>query len=340
MTQPTPDDIGSLIRQFCDGELDDERTAAFERRIAADPDLAGQVRFERTLCEKISRAMNEMNATTAPTPADLAPRVRAALAAAAAEPAFELATDSREDGAPTPGGNGLAPAPGAAARPAARPVPRPAARPVPRPAARSWLAGPPRANVFAVAATLAVIAGAVLFGIFGRPIDSVRRTIAEPATEIAQFVSGEHHRCAGDPDARERKATWRGPAAAEGLRGYLGHEVPIFHVPGYQFIGAGRCHIPGADLSAHLVYASTERGSDGCPNATLSLFVVPSDAIGPGMRVGEHWAWVRIGDRPTCGRTVACAEDGSLVYFMVCCNDVEIPAIADTISREGRAWRP
>ncbi len=35
----------------------------------------------------------------------------------------------------------------------------------------SWFRGPTHANIFAVAASLAVVAGAVLFGIFGRTID-------------------------------------------------------------------------------------------------------------------------------------------------------------------------
>ena len=54
-----------------------------------------------------------------------------------------------------------------------------------------WLQGPRRANVYAVAASLVVVAGAVLIGILGTPIDD-QPTRAGQAVEAAASVAGEH----------------------------------------------------------------------------------------------------------------------------------------------------
>lgn len=357
MSEQTPENIQGLIRRFCDGELDAERAAEIERRIATEPDLADRVRFERAFRSRVVRIME---ADAAPAPADLAPRILAAMRAVDAAALGSMSTNSvsTDPVSTSPTSTGSTPTRStstgststgststrstqAAASEDATDVPEPRrSRSGKARSSAPWFVGPPRANIFAVAATLAVIAGAVLFGIFGRPIDSIRSARVEPVTEIAQFVSTEHRRCASDPDARGRKTKWTDPSAcAAGLRDLLGVDVPIFEVESYRFVGAGPCHVPGEPVSAHLVYVRNDSGGDGHPSVMLSLFVVPNhgqfarDVTGG----GRKWAWSNIGDRPECPKTVACCDDGRLIYFLVCCNDFEVPALADEIGREGIA---
>jgi hypothetical protein len=289
------------VRALADGELDDAAAAAVRKRAGADPDdrarLDAQVRNEQRLRERVG-AVGRSAVPAAPD--DLRYRVRAALAAAPS------------DGEDDAGGR------------------------------RSWLIGAGRPSVWAVAATLAVITGAVLFGILGRPIDSFQSGGgADPVAETGVFVSSEHMRCAGHAPTRRDKTTWTDRAAAEeALSGHLGAPVPIIDLEafGYRFVGAGPCAMPGPMASGHLMFARGEPAEDGCPEAMLSLFVV-RDVGQFETAVDAHlapWHWLRAAEPPLCTKRVAVATDGTLFYFLVCCNESRLTALADTIARAAR----
>jgi anti-sigma factor RsiW len=120
----------NLIQSLADGELPPESAAQLERRIAADEGLraevAAGVRFEHKLQSRVGAVMSE---SVPGCPPDLADRIRSRLASA--------------DRA------------GVAATVETAP-----------PRWRRLFASPQRASVAAIAASLLLIAGAVLFGIF------------------------------------------------------------------------------------------------------------------------------------------------------------------------------
>ena len=139
------------IRTFCDGELESAEHEAFEARTGAEADVAARVRYERTLKERVDVVMRG-EASAAP------PALREQVVRAMSEPVRTL-----DAGTDTETATATATAADTNANAAAGD----------EPIRRSWLTGPTRANVYAVAATLALITGAVLFGIFGRPIDTL-----------------------------------------------------------------------------------------------------------------------------------------------------------------------
>jgi anti-sigma factor RsiW len=208
---------------------------------------------------------------------------------------------------------------------------------------RSWLAGPQRANVFAVAATLAVVAGAVLFGIFGRQIDTFRPNgPGGEITEIASFVADEHQRCAGRQESRDRKATWVVADEARARLGrHLGTDVEVFDLSalGYRFVGAGACHLPGRATSGHMIYTRSEPAPDGCPESMVSVFVVPSTTPVDAdlLLTLAPWEWTRAGEAPECSRRVGLSNDGTCLYYLVCCNEGDLGAVAELISQAGRS---
>ena len=177
MSDPIPP---NLIRSYGDDEPA-ELTDAARASIESDPRSRAQVRFERTLRERVGQAMSE---PVAAMPDGLAGQVRDAIrgadgaAVGVADEASE--TDSRETGP------------------------------------RSWLA-PRRANVFAIAASLALVVGAILFGIFGPSIDKIGPGSdggSQLVSDTAQYVADEHRRCAAATHTRDGKAEWKTVATA------------------------------------------------------------------------------------------------------------------------------
>ncbi|MHC4947169.1 MAG: hypothetical protein ACYTG1_02750 [Planctomycetota bacterium] len=201
--------------------------------------------------------------------------------------------------------------------------------------ARVGGAAPRRANVFAVVATLALVAGAVLYGIFGPRIDDHR---ADPATNLvvedAIWASEEHTACADDGLHRDRKLRRRGVEDVEDdLREWLGvPSVRVFDLSaaGYRLLGAGHCKVPGPVPSGHLMYA---RG--GAEPALVSLFVVPDRGQfegAPPPSGGDPWFAIDGG--PRCRKSVLNTTEGDLVYFLVCCDERDLTAVAGEIARQ------
>lgn len=310
----------SLIRQYVDGELPAEQTAHLQQQMDSDPELReavqSQLRFERLLRQRIAAVMG----TQAPaTPPDMVDRIKAiwaaddALNAAApvSEPAPVLpaSNERRPSGW---GGGGL----------------------------NRLFVGPQRANIFAVAATLAIITSAVLWGIFGRSIDDfapVQQT--DLVTEVAEFADQEHERLAHDQQRLRERAEYLDTADAQlKLSEWLGVPVEPFDLSelGYVFAGAGRCDMPVKEPSGYFLYRKV---SNGEMRPMVSIFVAPNLGYCRKMcrenKGKGSCRWEALDERSgasKCKRKVLCATDGNVVYLLVCCDKRDAAALSELIA--------
>jgi hypothetical protein len=152
----------------------------------------------------------------------------------------------------------------------------------------SWTKGPAHPNAFAVAASLMLVAGAVLFGIFGPRIGTrIETTTATTVAEVAAVVVDEHEQCTVHDSCSMQRAPWRSPAEASRELSRLLHRelrIPDLESAGFSFCCGSQTTIPGAGAqSGHLLYCRME--GDSC--AWLSVFVAPvetrylaSDSLG------------------------------------------------------------
>jgi anti-sigma factor RsiW len=305
------------LRRYLDGELDPDAARLIERRLDGDEPARQFVEAERRLRDRVGRIMID----SAPAaPAALEQRIRTALAA-----------ESRDAAAPA-----AAPAVAGRIEPdlAAASAAAAAARPQ-----RSVFEGPSRANIYAVAATLAIIAGAILFGIFGRSIDE---QAAPPAVsdvvDSAEFVSAEHTRCATSDERQARKfqMTAQEQVAAE-MAAYLGvAALPDIDLSalGYAFVGGGPCMVPHAIRSAHLMYRRDAAGENGL-YPMISVFMVPDqgqfDANTPLSQAPGTWQSC---DGAAMEHKVLCASDGQVAYFICCCLNEDLPRLAEALKEQ------
>ena len=230
------------IRLYCDGELSLPEAAAIELRLREHPQANALAGFEQDLKKRVATTLTGCPAA----PAGLTDRIREALAG-------EVET--------------VGPDTLTADLPAAPPAPHRAPH-------RAWWQAPLHANAFAVAASLVLVAGAVLFGIFGQPIDALRRQpLIDIASQAAAAVAAEHVVAVERLDGPVRAARYRTPQiAARELAGYLGEAGCVYDLSdlGYKFVGGDACEVPGCASGCHLIYMRTS-GQPGL----ISLHVVP-----------------------------------------------------------------
>ncbi len=231
------------IRLFCDGELSPEEAAAVEAKLREHAEPRARAELERHLRERIEGVLK---AGSAP-PAELADRIRETIASAAAT--------SSQDPQPVTIGT----------------IEPPSAQPALH---RAWWRGPTRANAFAVTASVVLVAGAVLFGIFGQPIDSwPGRGTIDVAAEAAAAVASEHVMTANSLAGPARSARYRTRnQAARGLAEYLGGAGGVYDLSdlGYTFLGGDTCDVPRCERGCHLIYRRT-----GDEPGLVTLHVVP-----------------------------------------------------------------
>lgn len=202
---------------------------------------------------------------------------------------------------------------------------------------RSWLlrvfSSPQRASFAAVAAVLALVAGAVLFGIYGRSIDDVPvQQGVDVVGNVAQYIDKEHGECTTSLEHVQKQSTFQTLKEAEvGLTEALGAPVQAFDLSdlGYEFVGAGQCNVPlGEQPSGHLMYRKSVNGN---PGPMVSVFVAPvrgcCKGICSGLQPGD-WAAAKA----SCKRRVLYSTNGKLVYFLVCCDDRDLPAVGRAIT--------
>lgn len=205
----------------------------------------------------------------------------------------------------------------------------------------AWFEGPRRANIFAVAATLAIVAGAVLFGIFGQPIDKFR---PNPATDVitdsSLFVAGEHDRCVNDEASLNQKIKYTNPVAAyQFISTHLDTiSIPVIDLSafGYEFVGAGPCGVPSAERSAHVMFRKLNSDKDMPP--MVSIFMVPD--TGQFRYSGSFEAptgeWAVCPGESLTDRRVLISTDGQIAYFLCCCDENDLERIARSISLQTR----
>ena len=225
------------IRLFCDGELSLPEAAAIESKLRDHPRANALGGFERDLKKRVATILKDGSAS----PAGLADRVREALAAQGGVP-DEVDSDARN-----------------------RPL---SDAPVPH---RAWWKAPLRANAFAVAASLVLVAGAVLFGIFGQPIDAYRAPAMVDISEAAAAVAAEH--MSARTNGPTKAARYRTPEdAGRELAAYLGKAGCVYDLRdmGYKFVGGDTCLVPRCQRGCHLIYKGT-----GTKKGVISLHVVP-----------------------------------------------------------------
>ena len=195
------------------------------------------------------------------------------------------------------------------------------------------LAAPHHANIAAVAAVLALITGAVLFGIFGRTIDDVPvpRT-GDVVAGVAQYVDDEHSQCTASREHILRESIWQTRREAEiGMSELLGAPVIAFDLSalGYEFVGAGGSHVPvESQPSGHLIY---RKQVNGRPGPMASVFMAPvrggCRSICANLQPGE-WQIAKA----SCKRRVLYSTDSRLVYFLVCCDERDQGAISEAVT--------
>jgi anti-sigma factor RsiW len=296
------------IRLYCDGELPDEQARQVEQRLGQDPSLRSLVETERRLKEHVGRVMA---ADGSRVPAGLAGRVR--------EPGVgeTTATAARIE-----------------------------VEPAPATASRAWWSGPHRANFFAVAACLVLVAGAVLFGILGPSIDSLRmRSVTDGAVDAAVAVAGEHVMTTANLSTIAASMPYHtADAADQGLAQFLGASRRIFDLRdlGYEFVAGSTCDIPHCERGSHLIYYKSE-GVRGL----VTLHIVPNR--------GQ----IAVGDNPFpkplpvstdvvpkgsgCQKDVLVWSYDGHAYLLVVCVDEDVHRVAqrmqETLQAGGRAPR-
>lgn len=287
------------VRLYVDGELAADDAARLERLLEADSLLRRQVAAEQRLRESIGRSLR------ASAPADLLGRIQTALAAAPAE-------------APSPETDAEAPRPqlpGARRSGASRP--RSAWHP------RRWFVGPQRVNVFAVAACLMLVAGAVLVGIYGRTIDQLRwqQPVDVAGLDLLELAQQEHAR-SGDAAQTKKECCMHSPAeAVTKLQSMFGPgvEVPDLSAAGFLFDGGKFCRFHDQPLP-QLMY----RSATGGPR--ISIFIAKdlgdvdcsSGKLSGCDDAGDHRAW---------------RQDG-LVYVMKACLPEALAKAFELVSGE------
>jgi anti-sigma factor RsiW len=147
------------------------------------------------------------------------------------------------------------------------------AEPMPATARRSWWRSPNRANVFAVAASLGLVLGAVLFGILGPQIDTLRAPVAPGVVvEAARAAAGEHVMVATGGGTGPALPIHAPDEIERALAPYLDPASRIIDLSdlGYEIMAGTPCALPNCEQGCHLFYRKT-----GGQPGLVSLHVVP-----------------------------------------------------------------
>lgn len=287
------------LRLFVDGELPPEDAVRIERHLGGDPQARAFIDFERQLRARVA----ETFAAERPiAPTWLASRIHQSSAMA------------RETEVPIAGRVGAAD--GSVDRDAvASPVIIEAAPPPVTPGQISRQ----RINVFAVAASLALVAGTVLLGLLGSPIDSSAQAHSAHLQQAATKVAMEHLNVRISPSIRRQALTF--DSCAESNREFskfldMTIVIPELDDIGLDFVGGGLCEVPHCEHACHVVYQRT--GS----NELVSLHLVTGD--------GHFPEGTFISRDATGFHDVVAWSDGALGYLLT----AETASVARTVARE------
>jgi hypothetical protein len=205
-----------------------------------------------------------------------------------------------------------------------------------------------RINYLAVAAVLALVVGAVMFGVLFPQIDTISQTTGVEPIEffaaIGTAVAGEHDRVASNRDTADEKLKLRQQEQmSHQLSQELGSRVTPIDLSelGYTFFGAGKCggSLPCGGPSGHMLFKRVRNdGTVSGPN--ISLFFVPEGRLAEYLDEKLQRRWVDInGLSGKCGHRVLRLDypDTGLVYFLVTCDPDELDPAAKLVLEQLRA---
>ena len=194
-----------------------------------------------------------------------------------------------------------------------------------------------RANGVMIAATLLIVSGAVLVGIFGPRIDEFQLADRDLTGDVALWASSEHGRCTSERSHTQEKACWcQAQEASVNLTQHLRRQVivaeDLLADLGYAFLGAGPCRVPGGQPSGHVLYVRSSKHERG--GAMISLFIVPDigqfdEDVTGGMEPGE---WYTSNGGPQCVHQIFRCTDADIVYFLVCCDEQDLDAVTEVVA--------
>ena len=304
----TSDMNAILIRQFVDGELSGDALASFEAQLASNAELQAAVAFERSLRDRVSDAMSGPEFAA---PADLRAKLAAAMSSADLSE-YDAEGDDFEDDVPVigtiqPGGASN----GAQSQPW-----------------RGW----------AIAASLLLVASAVLFGIFGPSINQPPPS-GTLVSDIAEKAAVEHRSCAMDKSSLAQKLVYQDPATAGSeLSRVLQYGVTILDLTvddlEYEFMGGAACSLPGCSDVVHLMYGREKSESRG--GALVSVYVTPDlgniKAL-PKCPKGSS-IWTAADASQKCSMQVNILQAGDMMYVICCCDPHDVEAVKQAVATQ------
>lgn len=140
----------------------------------------------------------------------------------------------------------------------------------------------PRLAWVSLAACLLIVAGFVVIRLV-TPAPTFIESPERGRVALVGFLGSEHRRCALDDDALKSKMTvYQLAAASTKFTKLLGGELSAEAIEkaGYEFLGSGRCAVPGGGSSIHMIFhdpnpvaASSTAGTPARHPSRFSLFI-------------------------------------------------------------------
>lgn len=281
-----------LIRQFVDGELNAEEMTSIEVALAQDPDLRASVEFERKLRNSVMHALSgPEHAAPESMHAEIQDIFKQETSARLKlATSHSINTDTQDEDT------------------------------------IEFLKGPTRANFLAVAACLVIVAGAILFGIFGpNLLNQPGNSLNGDIQEASNFVEGQHVSCVVDKAALKNKTAFSPSKVGIEMQNHLGKTVVIPDLSnlGYKLIGGGHCGVPPSEYpSGHVIYTSS--------SGMVGIFMQPNKGQFSQLKLGNY---PMVLSPNQCGGLIAWADE-DLVYFVTLCNGNDSTNVVKEIRRQ------
>jgi len=297
-------ELNHELPAYADGELDPAQTAAWDRAVQGDANLADQVRYQRQLRESVSRVMVGSTPLPSASLRDSITKIVLAPASVAVQASVPR-TEPAEPVEPAVVGRIGFPT-----------------RWVLRSGAIAAVLGFSALVVWSVSTEVNELSSPVAFGpqVINPSIRNDSMTSVAighldmdlPAEQVTRFT-GKHKRCS---ELIERmRAFENSPEDLTALPAYIGDYVGSAVYPsldlsriGYQFLRAGPCGIPCRN-SSHLIFASAPDASGA--KRHVSLWIAPDEGRLP-LEPGRLYRARQTDETP-----VVAWRHGELVYFLV-----------------------
>lgn len=172
-----------------------------------------------------------------------------------------------------------------------------------------WASKPTTWLAVAASILLLVSVGVVMNSSVGSKLGPpVGAPFAAQLVDASNFIVAEHNQCSAFDSYFERKFTVRNDAdVSDAVVQLLGNPPTRIKLDqaGYEFVGMGKCTVPGAGESVHMIYRPIDQS-----RPTLSLFVQQASAR-PDIKVG-----VRYRLSTPVGAPVLVWKKQGLIYYL------------------------